>query len=231
MNSIIEFKNVSFAYDKHNKVLHKVNFKIYENEFVAITGPNGCGKSTLLKLLLNQLKKETGSITIMEQEQHYNYQVMAYVPQNVGLLFQNFPANVYEVVGMNTKKTKQQVIEMIKTVGLEKQIKHRITQLSGGQMQRVAIAKALINQPKILVLDEPTTGIDKESMVLLYELLHQLSKNGTTIVMVTHDLAGCKNYITKALCLEDAHICELTKETIEDELLHKHRHQVEEWNY
>lgn len=226
MNKVIEFKNCCFLYDKDNIVLNHVNCSIEENEFVAIIGPNGSGKSTLLKLLLNTLTLDSGEIKILNQnhQQFKDFKNIGYVPQNVVSIYQHFPANVFEVVQL-TSKNKQKTQEALAFVGMEKHQKKLVSKLSGGQIQRVAIAKTIVNSPKILILDEPTTGIDKETTEKLYALLHQLTKQNTTVVMVTHDLVGCKDYISKALCLEDGTICTLTKEEIEHELAHKHIHK------
>lgn len=190
--SIIELKEVSFGYGK-DAVLQDVNMSIMKNEYVGIIGANGAGKSTLMKLILGQLTPTSGSVVVRAK-------TVGYVPQVGFRDVVNFPANVEEIVmtglygeiGMlhfPKKSHKERVMKVLSLVGMEDYRRRMLSELSGGQQQRVMIAKALIQNPELLVLDEPLTGIDKESGEELYKLLDRLNKEyGMTIVMVTHNM-------------------------------------------
>lgn len=226
---VIELEDVSFAYDKHNKVLNGITFTIKEGEFVGLIGPNGSGKSTLLKIIMHDLIAQKGHVKILDTNiNDFKYwQFVGYIQQNIGLLYQNFPASVSEIVGVNLypkKIDKIKIKTMLETVGMEQYMNQLVYELSGGQMQRVAIAKALISNPKILVLDEPTTGIDKKTSQHLYQLLKELTKQGISIIMVTHDLVGCASYLDRTICIENGTMFELSKEVLEQELASKHQH-------
>lgn len=216
MSSVIKFENVCFGYSQNKSLLHQIHFEVLKNEFVAITGPNGSGKSTMIKLLLQEKKAISGNIFL-----NVDFQNVAYIPQNVGLLFQNFPASVKEVLLLTTKY-KEKYPHIIHQLGIENIQNQLVSTLSGGQMQKVAIAKALMNNAKLLILDEPTTGIDEESVQELYHLLDSMD---TTIVMITHDLAGCIAYVDRVYCIENGHMCALSKDVIEEELSHRHQHR------
>lgn len=229
MNKVISIENLSFQYDKHNKVLSNVSLNINQSEFIGIIGPNGSGKSTLLKLILNEIKFNQGKIEILDTTlKNCDYSKVGYVPQNVGLIYQNILANVEEIICSNLikdkKDKKNRLLKALEEIGMSEYRYHLIDQLSGGQQQRVAIAKALISNPNILILDEPTAGIDKQTSQKLYQLLYNLAQQGITIVMVTHDLAGCASYLSRTFCVENGNVCELSKEKIVHELSHRHKH-------
>lgn len=229
MNNVISLTDVSYAYDKHNKVLEGITLNVKEGEFVGLIGPNGSGKSTLLKIIIGDLLNYHGTVKLLDKEitKFKQWNLVGYIQQNIGLVYQNFPASVAEIVGVNLfprKFNKEKVREMLAVVEMENYIDQLVYALSGGQMQRVAIAKSLIANPKILILDEPTTGIDKATSQKLYKLLNELTKNGITIIMVTHDLPGCANYLDRTVCIENGILFELTKEMVEKELASKHQH-------
>ena len=189
---IITVKNMSFGYGKED-ILTNVNFVVEEQEYVGIIGANGAGKSTLMKLILGQLTPEKGEVKVETDS-------IGYVPQVGFGKSSNYPANVEEIVltglyreiglfHFSKKKHKQKVFETLELVGMQDYRKRMLSELSGGQQQRVLIARELIHAPKLLVLDEPLTGIDKEAGELLYQLLDRLNKQyGMTIVMVTHNM-------------------------------------------
>ncbi len=231
----IEVSNLSFSYEKQ-KVLQDINFTIQEKEFLAIIGPNGGGKSTLLKLLLSIHALQQGQITIFGE--HYLKQVanIGYVPQNTNINI-NFPISVLEVVmmGQNSfkkrvfgykKEEKIQALETLKKVNMDAFASNPIAELSGGQRQKVFIARALFSNPKILLLDEPTSSLDAESSHLVYETLDALNKH-ITVVVVSHDISIILQHATRAFYInrtlfnhdvhhiqknlvdKDAHICEV----------------------
>lgn len=197
----IKIENLSFAYDKQ-LVLQDINLDIYDGDFLAIIGPNGGGKSTLIKLILgiNNLKK--GSISFLD-ESHKN---ISYVPQNTNVNI-DFPIKAIEVVMMGNAKTRlpffgykkeetEHALAILKKVGMHKFANKKIGSLSGGQRQRVMIARALYSNPKILLLDEPTSSIDVDGQRAIYELLKELNKE-MTVVVITHDLSIILDYANK----------------------------------
>ncbi|MBC2576986.1 metal ABC transporter ATP-binding protein [Peptostreptococcus russellii] len=216
MKKIIEVKNVSFKYDR-DYVFENINFDIYKGDFVGIIGSNGAGKSTLIKLILGQLKADKGKILIdgVEPWTGKNLQEIGYVPQ-VGLSRGiDFPATVEEIVMMNMykeigrfgfpkKEHKEKVKKALEIVDMTNFLHRKFSDLSGGQQQRVVIAKAIVNSPEILILDEPTTGIDHHSENVLYELLDKLHKEEKiTIVMISHDIEKIKAHSNKLIRIED----------------------------
>ena len=200
-NPVITVKNMSFGYGKE-EILTNVNFVVEEQEYVGIIGANGAGKSTLMKLILGQLTPSKGEVIVDTDS-------IGYVPQVGFHAVSNFPANVEEIVltgiyqeigmfHMPKKQHKKMVAEVLDLVGMKEYRKRMLSELSGGQQQRVLIARALIHKPKLLVLDEPLTGIDKEAGELLYQLLDKLNKeHGMTIVMVTHNMEQVARYTNR----------------------------------
>ncbi|MCU9592995.1 metal ABC transporter ATP-binding protein [Caldibacillus thermolactis] len=198
---IIEIKNLYYRYANED-VLKNINLTIHKGEFLAILGPNGSGKSTLIKLMLKLLKKQKGEILLYGTpiEKYQAWEKIGFVPQKANAFNSGFPATVYEVVRSGlTKKTgmfrffpkdvKQRVQEVLQAVDMEDLIHRNIGELSGGQQQRVFIARALIGEPDIIILDEPTVGIDRKRVDTFVHLLERLSKEkNITLVMVTHDL-------------------------------------------
>lgn len=211
---IIEIKNVSFQYE-HTQVLKDISFAVQEGDFLALLGPNGSGKSTLLKLILGLLKPMQGEILLFDQplSSFKQRELIGYVSQKSNSFNSGFPATVKEVVQSGlVKKTglfkrfpnnsDELVLNALKQVGMEQFINRNIGQLSGGQQQRVFIARALIANPKVLILDEPTVGIDHENVQAFYELLEKLNKeNNITLILVTHDVDTVSNKISHVACL------------------------------
>lgn len=216
MKNIISIENVSFSYNKEN-VLQDIILSIDEGDFVGIVGCNGSGKSTLMKLLIGQISPSKGKIKLFNEEldKSNNLNKIGYVPQISLSSGANFPATVEEVVMANLystigfmrfpkKEHKQKVKDVLKTVNMEDFAKRLIGNLSGGQQQRVMIAKALVSDPKIIILDEPTTGIDAASEERLYTLLEKLNKESKiTIVIVSHDVAKISKYTNKIFVVEN----------------------------
>ena len=201
---IIQIKNLDFNYGE-TKVLENINLEIQKGDFLGLIGPNGSGKTTLLRLILGLNKTKKGTIKIFENDaqKFKEHKKIGYVPQKATNIDQNFPATVKEVVATGTtKKTQQKTInKALKTVNMHKYAERKIGNLSGGQQQRVFIARALINNPELLILDEPTTGIDKENKDSFYDLLAQLNKKGITIILVTHDTGTITKHVNKVACL------------------------------
>jgi zinc transport system ATP-binding protein len=213
-NSIVDIKQLNYRYEK-DIVLEDINLSIPEGSFLAIVGPNGSGKSTLLKLILGLLKLQKGEIFLFGQEMNKfkDWQKIGYVSQKANSFNTGFPASVFEVVSSGlTKKIGMfkffkkehfyQVIEALKAVGMEKFSERSIGELSGGQQQRVFIARALVSEPKLLILDEPTVGVDAENVNTFYQMLGDLKNNhGITLLLVTHDIGTISDKVSHVACL------------------------------
>ena len=212
--TLIDMKNVSFQYE-YTKVLKNISLKVEEGDFLAILGPNGSGKSTLLKILLGLLKPMAGEVQLFGQsnEVFRNREWIGYVSQKSNAFNSGFPATVEEVVksGLTKKvglfkKMPKDANDKVKialaSVGMEPFRTRNIGQLSGGQQQRVFIARALISDPKVLILDEPTVGIDHENVQSFYDMLAKLNEEqNKTIILVTHDVDTVSNRISHVACL------------------------------
>ena len=217
MESIISIKNVSFSYSGGVNVLENLSFDIYKKDFIAIIGANGSGKSTLLKLILKELNPSDGEIFISNTniKNFKEWDTIGYVPQiNAGNI-PGFPITALEIVTLNLynkmgffKFSRKSHIELAKRalsqVNMLDFANTPMNKMSGGQQQRIMIAKSLINNPKILIFDEPTTGIDKESKDQLFKILTHLNRiHGITILLVTHELEIMKDNLTKVVEIKD----------------------------
>ncbi|MCT6922584.1 MULTISPECIES: ABC transporter ATP-binding protein [Bacillales] len=211
---IIQLRNVTFQYDE-TQALNDISFQVQEGDFLALLGPNGSGKSTLLKLILGLLKPTKGEIELFGEpiQAFKQHEWIGYVSQKSNSFNSGFPATVEEVVKSGlTKKVglfkrypknvDQLVIEALQAVGMESFATRNIGQLSGGQQQRVFIARALIAEPKLLILDEPTVGIDHENVQSFYDMLVKLNEERQiTMILVTHDVDIVSEHISHVACL------------------------------
>jgi len=205
--NIVEVRNVYFSYNGA-VMLKDVNLEIKAGDFAGITGANGAGKSTFLKLLVGALTPNEGEIRLFGErvDKFKDFKRLAYVPQKSWSYFTGFPVNVKEFVmtGMCAKaglfrpygkRNKERAYECLDEVGMLNQQALRLRDLSAGQMQRVLMAKALTSRPELLILDEPTAGIDAESTNHICDTLANLNETDhVTIIIVTHDLLSIKNY-------------------------------------
>jgi len=205
----MEFEGVCFSYEK-TEVLKDVNFRLKQGEFLGIIGPNGGGKTTLVKLMLGLLRPDRGKIRILGQEPNAASRRVGYVPQSMDLS-RAFPISVMEVALMGrlararmgkryTREDEEKVRQVLEKVGMWEQRRKHIGKLSGGQKQRVFIARALATDPEILFLDEPTASIDPEFQVNLYDILEELNKR-VTIVVITHDIGVVSSYMKSIACV------------------------------
>ncbi len=209
---IIKGKDVSFSYNKE-KIFENINFDIYHKEFLGIIGPNGGGKTTFIKILLGLLKGFTGCIEYPNDELFSNNNEIGYVPQNTQINI-NFPIMVIEVVEMGFLKTslfgckvkdnqRKQALEVLYKLGIEELAYKKISDLSGGQRQRVFIARAIVNDPKLLILDEPTSNIDVKAQSEIYKLLKTINKFHT-IITISHDIPITLEYASRILHINRA---------------------------
>ena len=217
---VIEVEEVSFAYGDV-EVLEKVNLQVAEGEFLGIVGPNAGGKSTLLKLLLGLLEPQKGSIRIFGEPPVKARRMMGYVPQYPAFA-RDFPVTVEQVVLMGRlgtglpvggyrRRDHQIAKRVMEEVEIADLARRRIDQLSGGQLQRVLVARALACEPRILLLDEPTANIDMRVENELFDLLKLLNQR-MTILVVSHDIAFISGYVHRVACLNRTLVCHRTEE-------------------
>ena len=208
MQLVVEIDRLSYAYSG-NLVLDNISFTIDEGDILGIIGPNGAGKTTLFSCMLGLLDDYTGTIKILgddiKKKKGKVFKSIGYIPQKKAIE-QNFPATVEEIVslGITTigKTSKEKIALALETVGLLAQKDRRVGELSGGQQQRVLIAKAMVNNPKLLILDEPVTGIDLEMQNRFYSLLKKLNQeNKITIIWASHDLDAVNRFATSVACI------------------------------
>lgn len=196
---LLSFENLAIGYD-NNPIVENLTFAIEKGDYLTILGENGAGKSTLLKTMLDLIKPLSGKIVFDAEVKKTD---IGYLPQQT-VVQRDFPASVWEIVisgclGRNglrpfySKEDKALAEANIKKLGLEELKKRCYRELSGGQQQRVLLARALCASDKILVLDEPVTGLDPKVTVQLYDLIDSLNKEGITIIMISHDLQALKH--------------------------------------
>ena len=195
-------------------VLDSVSLSIQKGEFTAIVGPNGAGKTTLVKVILGLIKPSSGSVEVFGiplSQLGCERAKIGYVPQ-IFAVDMNFPVTVYETVLMGTygrlgigkrpgRREHEDAVAAMEKVGIQDLKDRPIRRLSGGQRQRAFIARALATKPELLVLDEPTTGVDVATTGSLYTLLRQLRSEGVTVVIVSHDIGVVASFIDKVACL------------------------------
>lgn len=221
MNDILTVKNLSHSFGE-TLVLDNVSFQIQSGEVVALIGENGSGKSTLLKLIINQLSIQTGEIILHGQPiQKFNqFDSIGYVPQGGLIASSQFPATALEVVllrlpkgnffNFSNKDRVKKAMNALDHVGLKDKAYDLIGNLSGGQLQRVLIAREMIMDPKLLILDEPTTGLDQQSIQTLFTLIEHLQKvHDMTVLMVTHQIEDMNQCFTKTYKLKYGELTEV----------------------
>jgi zinc transport system ATP-binding protein len=214
MPSIIEVKNLFVNYGQTN-VLNDIGFELEAGDFVGIAGPNGAGKTTLIKTLLGLVPKTSGTITIFGQEQtrFSDWGKIGYLPQKLSSLNQLFPASIEEVILLGllsnksfpkiiTKNDRKKVDKVIEDLEISNLRSKMLSELSGGQQQRVMLARTLVSDPKILIFDEPSTALDPESRNDFFSLIKKLNKQGTTILLITHDTGYIGSFANKLLYID-----------------------------
>lgn len=201
----VQVDRVSFNYGQ-DTILEDISFSAEEGDLLGIIGPNGAGKTTLFNCMLGLTEGYTGRIQILGEDIRNNRRVLkqlGYVPQKKSIE-DGFPATVQEIVslGATRKPSKEKIISVLETVDMLGYGKRRIGELSGGQQQRVFIAKALVNDPRLLILDEPATAIDVEAQNKFYSLIRRLNKeNHITIIWSSHDLEAISSLANKVACI------------------------------
>ncbi|MCY3854351.1 MAG: metal ABC transporter ATP-binding protein [Thaumarchaeota archaeon] len=199
---IVEIKKLNVKYGK-SVVLKNINFDVEENDFLGIIGPNGAGKTTLFSCMLGMIKQYEGTIKFFGN----NIQKSKKYLKNIGYVQQkpsfdkNFPITVKEVIEMGLNCSEDKINDALNQVLIHELANKRIGELSTGQQQRVFIAKALVGNPKILILDEPVTGIDTHSTELFYSMLNKMHLSKITIILSSHDLNAVNMLANKVACL------------------------------
>jgi len=203
----MKFSAVSFSYP-HLDVLSDVSFHFHSGEFIALVGPNGSGKTTLLKLILGLEEPQQGVVELLGHPPKRSRSLIGYVPQHASY-DPSFPISVGEVVRMGVvdgtvkgkKRRDDVVIKALSLVQMEDLVERPYSELSGGQRRRVLVARALVGEPAMLILDEPTANMDRGSERRLYDTLAHL-KGETTILIVTHDMRQVSSLVDRVFCID-----------------------------
>jgi zinc transport system ATP-binding protein len=226
---LIQVNNVSFIYN-HELVLDDVSFKVNKGTYLGLIGPNGSGKTTLLKIILGLLKPKTGSIQLFDQDIHNftDWSKIGYVPQRASMANVTFPLTAEEVVSLGllnnsrwidfmSSQDKKAITQALDAVDMVPHRHSLITELSGGQQQRVFIARALVSNPDLLILDEPTVGVDSDSQAKFYELLRDFNRKlQLTLVLISHDIEVVAQEASEIACLN----CKLIAHGKPKDMLH-----------
>lgn len=215
-NPVITFEHVTKVYEAQpNKpALNDVSLHIFPGEFVFLVGHSGSGKSTFINLLIRQIKSTQGKIYIADEDLTgmRNWRV-PYLRRNIGCVFQDFKllpnktvfenvAFALEVIGKSRHVIRTQVPEVLRLVGLQDKLEKRPDQLSGGEQQRVSIARAIVNRPPLLVCDEPTGNLDPQNSRGIMDLLERINRTGTTVLVATHDREMVDNMRRRVIALD-----------------------------
>jgi cell division transport system ATP-binding protein len=211
-------RNVSKKYSADKPALADIDVEINSGEFVFLVGHSGSGKSTFIKLLLREILPSTGEITVAGQDvvKMKNWKV-PFLRRNIGCVFQDFKllpnkttyenvAFALEVIGRSKHVIRTQVPEVLRLVGLEEKVESYPDELSGGEQQRVSIARAFVNRPPMLLADEPTGNLDPATSLGIMSLLNRINKTGTTILVATHDREMVDSMRKRVIALENGRV-------------------------
>lgn len=213
---VITFDHVTKVYpaQPNKPALNDVSLQIFAGEFVFLVGHSGSGKTTFIRMLIREVKPTQGHIYIADEDlaNMRNWRV-PYLRRNIGCVFQDFKllpnktvfenvAFALEVIGKSRHVIKTQVPEVLRLVGLQDKLNKRPDQLSGGEQQRVSIARAIVNRPPILICDEPTGNLDPQTSRGIMDLLERISRTGTTVVVATHDREMVDNMRRRVIALD-----------------------------
>ena len=215
---LIRIKNVNKVYSNGVTAIYDLSLNIEKGEFIFIIGSTGCGKSTLIKMLYREERPTSGKIIVggIDVAKLRNRKVYK-IRRKIGVVFQDFKLlprlNVYEnvafaaeVLGLSKAEIHAKVIKSLELVGLKARAKNYPDQLSGGEQQRVAIARAIVNEPKLLICDEPTGNLDEVTSMEIMNVLEDINKLGTTIIMVTHDTEIVNKMKKRVIVLDSGRI-------------------------
>ena len=227
-DAVLDVREIEFAFES-GRVLNGVSLSVRAGDFLVLLGPNGSGKSTLVKVALGLLEPAGGTAALFgfPAREARAREKVGYVPQRAAIS-SRVPATVAEVVltgrvhgspfGVFRRADREAAAKALDRVGLAHLAGRRIGELSGGEQQRVLIARALVSDPRLLVLDEPTAGVDKESQSRFAEILRDLNASGVTIVMVAHDVGAVGPYLTRVVALHQGHLDEIPLEEAREQI-------------
>ncbi len=212
MNKIVEIENLSVGYEKDNCVLKHVNLSVFENDFLGVIGPNGGGKTTLVKSIMGLIAPFEGKISFYRNGVSCPHINIGYMPQ-INQIDKKFPISVEEVItsGLTqsgslwskiSKEQKEKVHQTASLMGLQHLLKRPIGALSGGQLQRVLLGRSIVDEPELLILDEPNSYVDKKFESDFYNILNEVNKE-TAIVLVSHDIGTVISLVKNIACVNE----------------------------
>jgi len=212
---MIQFTNVVKSYEQGNNALNGATLQVEDGEFCFLIGPSGSGKSTIIKLITGELKPTSGTVHVNGYSlERIRKREIPYLRRTVGVVFQDFrlidKMTVYEnvafamrVVGAKEKEIRDRVPYVLELVGLESKMNRHPNEMSGGEQQRLAIARALVNNPSTIIADEPTGNLDPERSFEIMALLQEINNLGTTVLVVTHDQNLVKIFNKRVIALDE----------------------------
>ena len=212
---MIEFKNVTKSYSVGNTALNGVSMQIEDGEFVFLVGPSGSGKSTILKLITGELKPTSGSVHVNGYSlERIRRREVPYLRRTVGVVFQDFRlidsktvydnvAFVMRAIGAREREIRERVPYVLELVGLDTKSRRHPSELSGGEQQRLAIARALVNNPSTIIADEPTGNLDPARSLEIMTLLQEINNLGTTVLVVTHEMNLVEQFAKRVISIDD----------------------------
>ena len=212
---MIEFTDVVKSYTKGNTALNGVSMQIEDGEFVFLVGPSGSGKSTIIKMITGELKPTSGTVHVNGYSlDHIRKREIPYLRRTVGVVFQDFRLipnmTVYDnvafamrVIGAREREIKERVPYVLELVGMNDKNRRHPTELSGGEQQRLAIARALVNNPSTIIADEPTGNLDPARSLEIMSLLQEINNLGTTVLVVTHEMDLVQRFGKRVIAIDD----------------------------
>jgi len=232
MSKVIKLKNLTYSYE-FQPSLQNINLEVEENDFMAILGPNGGGKTTLLKIILGQIKNYTGKVLIdgTVNDKWLKKNIIGYLPQQERI-DDNFPATGLDIVLMGlagqkgllsffNNKDKTRALNAMESTGSQHLYKEKITNLSGGELQRVLLARALVSGSDYLFLDEPEAGVDLKSTEKIYKILKREQEKGKTIIDISHNISSISKYSTSMICLNHTLHCHKKPELVNADIIRR----------
>jgi len=211
---MLSFNNVEFNF-KNQPVFNNLNFEVAESEFVFLIGKSGAGKTTLLQMIYMNILPQSGYVQFdVYSSDTIKPRKLPNLRRNIGIIFQDFKlledrtvfenlAFVLEITGAKRREIKHKVYQVLSEVGLSHKQKNKMHQLSGGEKQRIAIARAIINEPKLIIADEPTGNLDPETSKEILDILYNISVRGTSVLVATHNYELVKKYKSRIVRLID----------------------------